>query len=85
MISSAGDSTLVAYRPLCERLARQYDGMGGAEYDDLEQEGLIAVWLSLNRGIPPSKDFIRFRMRNWIRKCRRRGFTGYADPSDPLA
>lgn len=44
------------------RRARQ----AGAEYDDLYQEGLIAVWQSLQRGTNPLLP-VQNRMRDWIR------------------
>jgi Sigma-70 region 2. len=71
------------YRPLCNSLARRFSGPhSGAELDDLEQEGLIAVWLLLDRGLPVSKTAIKNRMRDWARYCRRRGFTYEELPTD---
>jgi DNA-directed RNA polymerase specialized sigma24 family protein len=62
---------VAAYQGLVDRLARKNDGRGGAEYDDLFQEGQIAVWASLRKGIPPSTEFIQFRMSNWVRMLRK--------------
>jgi hypothetical protein len=40
----------------------------GAEYDDLYQEGLIAVWTALDAGVDVvGADRIRDRMRNYMR------------------
>jgi hypothetical protein len=40
----------------------------GAEYDDLYQEGLIAVWLKLKAGIDiVGPDHIRDRMRDYMK------------------
>ena len=38
-----------------------------AEYDDLFQEGQIAVWQALERGVKPSPLIVRQRMLGWIR------------------
>lgn len=79
------DKQVAAYLPLCDSLAKRFNGVGGAEYDDLRQEGMIAVWQTLEKGLLPSRLFVANRMRTWIRKCRRGGFTGYADPADPFS
>lgn len=68
------------YRPLCKSLAQKFVGRGYAEFDDLEQEGLIAVWLLLDRGLPVSKTAIKNRMRDWVRYCKRRGFSYAEEP-----
>lgn len=66
---------VAAYRNLCADLARRFTGKGGAEFDDLEQEGMIAVWSLLRRDLPVSKTSIKNRMRDWVRFCQRKGFT----------
>lgn len=38
-----------------------------AEYDDLVQEGLIQVWLTLERGLKPSAQLIENRMVDYVR------------------
>jgi hypothetical protein len=39
----------------------------GAEYDDLAQEGLIAVWLALEKGVcRVGPDHIRDRMKDYM-------------------
>lgn len=68
---------IAVFDPMVKQLARKYNGVANAEYDDLRQEGLIAVWLALLDDYVPTRDFIKNRMKNWIRKCRRKGFTGY--------
>lgn len=40
--------------PLYERQARRFNGIKGAEFDDLVQEAAIAGWLALNAGFVPS-------------------------------
>lgn len=70
---------MAAARPRVESLARQFSGIEGVEFDDLVQEGLIAVWQSLERGIDPSNEFIKNRMRDWMRYVRRQLPADYAD------
>ena len=60
-------SELKQYWPELTKYARKYTGRFGAELDDLVQEGAIFVWQSLQKGITPSEDHIRNRMRNWVR------------------
>lgn len=62
-VTSAG---VAAYRQLVEDLAHRYVDLSVmCEYDDLVQEGLIAVWNSLAVGRPPSAEYVRWRMRRW--------------------
>ena len=68
------DSEVAAYFPLCKSLAARYTGHGGAEFDDLFQEGCIAVWQAIADGFTPSKVVVSNRMRNWVKQCRAKGF-----------
>lgn len=52
-------------------------GRNGVEFDDLVQEGRIAVWQSLSRRIRPTDAFIRDRMRNYVRWLGRNGAAEY--------
>lgn len=57
---------VAAYQEMVEALAYRYvDNSVGCEYDDLVQEGLIAVWQSLEKHQPPSADYIKLFMRGW--------------------
>ena len=58
---------VAAYRDHVEFLARKYKGFAQAEFDDLVQEGLIAVWQSLARGLRPSSEVIEYRLISWVR------------------
>lgn len=60
-----------AYSGLIEGLARRMTGYAGAEFDDLVQEGMIAVWQTLARGLRPSRQVVRGRMIDWTRYLRR--------------
>ena len=55
------------YQSAVQSLAFRYVGWNGSEHDDLVQEGLIAVWQSLERGETPSRMVIEGRMKNWAR------------------
>jgi thioesterase domain-containing protein len=60
---------VAAWEPVINSLAQATPWAG--EHDDLMQEGRIAVWQSLQRGIRPSQEFIRNRMRDWGRFLKR--------------
>lgn len=60
-------SEVAAYSGLVNSLAWKYVGFSGAEYDDLYQEGMLAVFLSLKAGKNVSKLFVEYRLRNWCR------------------
>lgn len=72
---------IAAFRPLCIRLAHKYDTVGGAEFDDLEQEGMIAVWQLLRRDFPVTVWAVEHRLRDWVRICRRQGFAYGDEPA----
>lgn len=64
---------VASYLPRIERLARSFNGVGGAEYDDLVQEGSLKVFLLLRDELPVSNTAIKNAMRDWVRYCRRKG------------
>mgnify|MGYP005614163095 FL=1 len=62
------DDFIIAY-------AKQLDGRGGAEYDDLHQEGRLAA-LMYYRSKPDLPDYMyasraKARMINWCKYCKR--------------
>lgn len=60
------------YQKLVNFLAYRYvDHSVMCEYDDLVQEGLIGVWQSLERGRPPSGEYIKLCMRGWRTRMER--------------
>jgi len=66
------DDQLRNYAGLVDSLARKLSAgpraaQVGAEYDDLYQEGMIAIWQALGRGVTPSAEIIEDRIRNWFR------------------
>lgn len=62
----AVDDIIAAYLPIVKKLAWKYTGSYGAEYEDLVQEGMIAVWNSVKRENEPMQVYIQWRMRNWV-------------------
>jgi hypothetical protein len=82
-VSSAEIAEALAdYWPLFEWHARKLNGVGGAEFDDLVQEGALASWLAMLEGFIPSDAVIQRAMINWIRFVSHRGL-GYE--TTPLA
>lgn len=69
------------YHELLTWLARRYDGYHNAEFDDLYQEGAIAVITALQRGKLVASEFVAKAMMRWVNKCARSGL-GY--DNDPL-
>lgn len=65
------DDEIAAYQGMIAREARTLEGIEGAEFDDLFQEGQIIVWRTLEQGVYPSKEVIRGRMLNWVRTVAR--------------
>lgn len=70
---------------MCESHARRFARIPelGSHFDDLAQEGLIAVWEALKDGHHPSNVVVVNAMRDYARLERRRGFTGYV-PSENI-
>jgi DNA-directed RNA polymerase specialized sigma24 family protein len=68
---SVTSEDVAAYTQLVEKLARKHIGRAQAEFDDLVQEGYIAVFLSLKRGIHPSAEIIENRQRDYVRYLNR--------------
>ncbi len=65
-MSTVTSEEVAAYQGMVEALAYRYVNNDiGCEYDDLVQEGLIAVWRSLECGQPPSATFVKSAMRFW--------------------
>lgn len=63
---------VAAYQQFVEVLAHKYVDLSVlCEHDDLVQEGLVAVWQSLERGRPPSIEYIKLYMRGWRTKMER--------------
>lgn len=74
MEAAVSNEAVSQYLPMVKNLALRFNGVGGAEFDDLVQEGSIKVYLNLRDGKPVSKTAVKNAMRDWVRKCYRRGF-----------
>lgn len=74
-----GSAEVAKYEKMVRAHARRYSRMPGLEghEDDFVQEGLIAVWESLQAGRPPSNEYVLGAMRNYAQVERRKGHTGY--------
>ena len=70
-MASVTSERVAEYLPLVEAYARRYVGFAQSEYDDLRQEGMIAVWQTLERGLRPSPLVINGRMLDWVSYLRR--------------
>ncbi len=71
--------TLAEYLPRVQGFARRFTGVGGAEYDDLVQEGWFKCFLLLREEQIPSNTAIKNAMRDWVRKCYRSGLASGDD------
>lgn len=80
------DAEVRGYLGLCESLAERYSRGARDEYDDLVQEGLIAVWRTLLSGKTPASAHVENRMKNWLRLRNRqlRGATASYDKILPM-
>lgn len=65
------EGAVAQHLPRVARLARRFNGLEGAEYDDLYQEGSIAVLLALREDRRPSDRDIKSAMLMWTRRCAR--------------
>lgn len=74
---------VAGYRGLVESIAAELArsrraAQVGAEFDDLAQEGLIAVWRALESGVETvGPERIRDRMKNYMKWLGRHGNEGY--------
>lgn len=49
-----GSDAVAQFWPMYERQARRFEGVKGAEFDDLVQESAIEAWKSLRSGFIPT-------------------------------
>lgn len=68
--------------PLIETRATRLNGVGGAEFDDLVQEGAIRVWQELEKGYFPDECIIDRALIDYIRYWSCRGRTNRPDEDD---
>jgi hypothetical protein len=82
-MASVSSEALAGYWPLFEYHARRLQGIGGAEFDDLVQEGAFSAWIAMEYGFYPSDDLIVRGMLDWIRFVSHRGLV--YEYTEPLA
>jgi DNA-directed RNA polymerase specialized sigma subunit len=84
-MSLAVDQALDRNQGLVESLAAKISASPGAkrvgaEYEDLVQEGMIAVWQSTERGNTLDiQSVVSNRMRDWVKFLAHRGANSYAE------
>ena len=70
-----GSDTVAAYWPLYERQARRFDGVKGAEFDDLVQESAIAAWVySIRVGLTPTVQIVERACMRYVRSLNTGGW-----------
>lgn len=74
------ETAVKEHLPRVGQYARMMNGWGGAEYDDLYQEGSLKVLLLLREDKPVTGTAIKNSMLDLVRSCRRRG---QAEPVEP--
>lgn len=74
MEGHVSNEDVAEFLPRVHYFARRFNGVQGAEYDDLVQEASIYVLRQLQAGKTPSGQGMKNAMRMWVRVCARRGF-----------
>jgi hypothetical protein len=72
-MASVSSEAVAKWWSLFERNARRFDGLGGAEFDDLVQEQAEATWLNLERGYAPTDELLERACLAWVRFTSHRG------------
>jgi DNA-directed RNA polymerase specialized sigma24 family protein len=83
-VEAVSSAAVALHLPRVESIARRFVNRSfGCEFDDLVQEGSEKLFKLLRDGKEPSNTAIKNAMRDWSRKCRRRGFaTGELSSED---
>lgn len=74
---SVVSSDIKAWDETIEVLAKKRSRIQGVEYDDLIQEGRMAVLLSLLGNVVPDETYIKNAMRRYIRNQKQTQTTTY--------
>ena len=72
-MASVSSEAVATWWPLFERNARRFEGLGGAEFDDLVQEQAEAAWLEMEKGYMPSNELLERACLAWVRFTSHRG------------
>jgi hypothetical protein len=63
--------------------ARRFEGLGGAEFDDLVQEQAEASWIEMEKGYNPTQELLERACVAWIRFTSHRGLVYEEHPFVP--
>lgn len=77
-MASVSSEDMAKWWPQFERNARRFDGLGGAEFDDLVQEQAENAWMEMEKGYSPSNQLLEWSCLAWIRYMSHRGLA-YAE------
>jgi len=83
-VATVTDYEVAEWRPLIDKRATHYAGIGETEFDDLVQEAWLKVWLLLEEGIYPTQEIIDHAMIDYIRYWSRHGRTNRQDDEEFL-
>lgn len=75
-MATVTDAEIRRWWPVVETHARNLSGRNSSylvEFDDLVQEGIINVWLELEKGNRITNEIMLNPMRDWIRHVTHRG------------
>ena len=72
-MASVTSEAVAKWWPTFERYARRFDGLGGAEFDDLVQEQAEAAWIEMEKGYNPSVLLLERACLTWIQYVSHRG------------
>lgn len=75
MEAIVSNEAVAEHLPVVADLARRFNGVQGAEYDDLYQEGAEKVVCLLRDLNTVSRTAIKNAMRDYIRVCARKGIS----------
>ena len=78
---AVSEEAVTTHLPFITRLASRLNGVGSAEYDDLVQEGCLKVVELEAVGERVTHTALKNAMLDWVRVCRRQGFTDEAAES----
>jgi DNA-directed RNA polymerase specialized sigma24 family protein len=77
-VVAVSEETVAQHLPFITRLALRLDRVGSAEFDDLYQEGCLKVVELIQAGEQVTHVALKNAMLDWVRLCRRQGFTDEA-------
>jgi DNA-directed RNA polymerase specialized sigma24 family protein len=77
-VFAVSEEAVTQHLPFIERLAQRLNGVGSAEFDDLRQEGCLKVVELVAEGERVTHLALKNAMLDWVRRCRRQGFSDEA-------